>query len=42
MVKPAYSPADALHRKLVTTPWDSVRPLIFAAMPSENDTDTAK
>ena len=38
MVKPAYSPAEALHKKLVTMPCITLSPEFLAAMPSENDT----
>ena len=37
-VNAAYSPADALLKKLATNPWNGVSPAAFAAMPSVNET----
>ena len=37
-VKRAYSPAEALHRRLESSPCVTVSPALRAAMPRENDT----
>ena len=34
----AYSPADALLRRLARKPWNAVRPTALAAIPREKDT----
>ena len=36
-VNPAYSPADALHSRLVRKDWAAFSPAFFAAMPREKE-----